>query len=265
VRRFPLLLVAVLALAGCGNDEDEGAPPPPPPPATETESETETPTETGGGETTETTSVVVYLLFDGRVQPVRRTVPATRAVAAAALGQLFAGPTDRERAIGLTSEVPATTVLERLAIAGGIATVDLRPCPPLAQVVFTLTRFPTVESVAGNCAGGRRLARRDFEDDAPAILVESPLLGDEVTSPARIRGSANTFEATFMVDVVDWDGRIVASDFVTATSGSGTRGTFDVSIPFEVQRPGGALIVYERSAKDGSQINVVEIPLELQP
>jgi germination protein M len=267
VRHVSLLIFAVLLLAACGSDGDEAAPPrPPPPPPTATDTETET---TGGDVTTEPTAgvtpVVVYFLFHGRVQPVRRQVPETRSVGAAALGQLVAGPTDPEREIGLTTEVAPTTVVERIAIANGVATVDLRPCPPLAQVVFTLTRFPTVQSVAGNCTNGRRLARGDFEDDSPAILVESPLLGDEVHSPMRIQGSANTFEATFMVDVVDRDARIVASDFVTATSGSGTRGTFDATIPFEVQRPGGALIVYEKSAKDASQINVVEIPLELQP
>jgi germination protein M len=260
MRRVALLL-ALLVVAGCGGDDDEASPPPTPP-----ATEPGTTEDNGRTETTAAaTDLVLYFLYEGRVHPVGRTVPSTRAVAGAALQLLFAGPTEREREIGLASEVPATTAVQRLTVAGGVATVDLRPCPPLAQVVFTLTRFPTVRSVTGNCTDGRPVTRADFEDDAPAILVESPLLDDHVRSPLRIQGSANTFEATFMVDVVDWDGRIVANDFVTATSGSGTRGTFDASIPFEVDRPGGALIVYERSAKDGSQINVVEIPLRLLP
>jgi hypothetical protein len=268
MRGLSVLVAAVLLLAACGGDGDEAAPsPPPPPPPTQSETETVTETETDGGtETTaDGTSVVVYFLAQGRVQPVRRAVPATQAVAAAALGQLVAGPTAPERDVGLRSRVPVTTLVERIEVANGVATVDLRPCPPLAQVVFTLTRFPTVRSVAGSCTQGRRLTRADFEDEAPAILVESPLLGERVTSPLRIRGSANTFEATFVFDLVDWDGRILETDFVTATSGSGTRGTFDATIPFEVDRPGGALIVYERSAKDGSKINLVEIPITLLP
>jgi len=68
-----------------------------------------------------------------------------------------------------------------------------------------------------------------------------------------------------MVNIVDWDGRIVTEQFVTATSGSGERGTYDVTIPFEIDRPGGALIVFESSAEDGRPIHVVEIPLRLQP
>ena len=49
-----------------------------------------------------------------------------------------------------------------------------------------------------------------------------------------------------------------------ASSGTGTRGTFDVTVPFSVDKAGlGALIVFSDSPKDGSNINVVEIPLHL--
>ena len=86
-----------------------------------------------------------------------------------------------------------------------------------------------------------------------------------MTSPLRLRGTANTFEATFQVELLDADGRVVGKRFATATSGSGTRGTFDVTVPFSARKPGGTLVVYEDSAKDGSRINVVRIPLRLQP
>jgi germination protein M len=257
------LLLVLLVAAACGGDgeaEPTAAQPPTPPAVSEpetTEAETD-PAPTG------TTSLVVYFRHAGRVQPVRRTVGETPALARAALDALFAGPTAGERARGLTSDV-GTPTIARLLIADGVATVDLTPCPPLAQVVFTLTQFPTVDAVTGSCARGRRLTRAAFEDEAPAILVESPLADDTVESPLRIRGSANTFEATFQVDVVAASGRVVANTFVTATSGSGTRGTFDAAIPFEVDRPGGALVVYELSAEDGSRINEIEIPLRLLP
>jgi len=49
-----------------------------------------------------------------------------------------------------------------------------------------------------------------------------------------------------------------------ATSGTGTRGTFDVSIPFALTNPGaGTITVYEASAADGSPINEVAIPVML--
>jgi hypothetical protein len=51
-----------------------------------------------------------------------------------------------------------------------------------------------------------------------------------------------------------------------ATSGSGTRGTFDLTIPFVVSQPvDGILRLWEYSAKDGSEVNIVEIPLRLVP
>ena len=79
-------------------------------------------------------------------------------------------------------------------------------------------------------------------------------------------GTANTFEANFQYELTDTDGLIVDQNFVTATSGTGTRGTFDFAteaftVPFDGV---GALIVFESSAKDGSRINLVEIPLRMK-
>jgi germination protein M len=255
------LLAVVLVLAGCGSGDEKSSS------VTQMPSTLPAETETAPPPTQEQTAprdVVVYLLAHGRVQPVGRTV-ATPAVARAALEALFEGPNAREREVGLTSAVPGTTTIEQLAIAHGNATVDLQPCPPLAQVVFTLTQFETVKTVSGRCTAGRRLTRADFERSSPQILVESPVLDQAVESPVDVHGSANTFEATFQAEIVDVDGRVVAHKTVTATSGSGTRGTFDVSIPFEVTRAGGSLVVYESSAEDGSRIHIVEIPLKLQP
>ena len=272
MRRLALLLIVAVA-AGCGSEEASGPsvtaiPPPPTTPPAQT---TPTPPPEEPAPEGET-AVSVYFLRDGKVAAARRTVPRTRAVARAALDALAAGPTEAEREAGLTTSIPRELAIERLAVADGTATVDFAGsagCPSIAQIVYTLTQFPTVRRVTGNCipasAYGRGLRRADLEQVTPAIFVESPTVGEEVRSPLRIRGTANAFEATFMVNVTDWDGRIVVEQFVTATSGSGERGTFDVTIPFEVDRPGGALIVFERSAEDGSQLHVVEIPLALQP
>jgi hypothetical protein len=78
-----------------------------------------------------------------------------------------------------------------------------------------------------------------------------------------VAGTANTFEATFEYDLLDPAGKVLAHDFVTATSGSGTRGTYDFQIPFEAPNGVGKLVVYERSAADGSRIHEIEIPLSL--
>jgi hypothetical protein len=77
-----------------------------------------------------------------------------------------------------------------------------------------------------------------------------------------VNGTANTFEATFEYDLV-MGGKVVAHHFETATSGTGTRGTFSFTVP--VTRSGLAkLVVFESSAENGRRIHVVEIPLRLE-
>ena len=53
---------------------------------------------------------------------------------------------------------------------------------------------------------------------------------------------------------------MVDSNFVTATSGTGTRGTFDFAT--KAVDDVASLVVFERSANDGSRINEVAIPLQ---
>ena len=239
----------------------------------------------------------VYFLRGEKIGAAQRQVPRSKAVGAAALAALLAGPTAQEREAGLHSEIPAGTVLQGLAVHSGVATVDLSGqfesgggslsmLARLAQVVFTLTQFPSVERVRLKLDGqpveafggeGVILAtyatRRAFADLAPAILVESPAVGDTVASPLRLRGAALVFEATFLATIVAGDGRTIAEQVVTGTLPTDAADlpyrydfatTFDVEIPFSVERPGrGTLIVFEQSARDGSRINVVEIPLML--
>ncbi len=146
----------------------------------------------------------------------------------------------------------------------------------VAQVVYTLTQFPTVARVAFrldgepvDAIGGEGVVvsppvdRSDFEAQTPAILVESVGPGDEVSSPLRVTGTANTFEATLNLRLVGGGGEVLYDDFATATSGTGTRGTFDVTIEFDAEGP-ATLVAYEHSAEDGSEINVVAIPVVLR-
>lgn len=99
----------------------------------------------------------------------------------------------------------------------------------------------------------------------PAIVIESPAAGASVRSPLRVRGTANTFEANFTLELRT-GGRLVARRFVTATSGSGVRGTFDVTIRFRVSEETRAeLVAYEPSAKDGSPLHTTRVPIGLLP
>ena len=205
----------------------------------------------GGGGTTAPTVIPpagppvapVYLVRNGKLAPVARAVPARdRAHLLEALSQ---GPLPFERQAGFVAAASGDTRLR------------------LAEQVFTLTALHPKEAVT---IDGKRYTRSDFEAETPVILVESPLPFAHVKSPLQVSGTANTFEATFDYDLLDASGKILAHHFVTATSGTGQRGTFTFTARFKIkygQR--GKLVVYEESAKDGSRIHQSDIPLTLEP
>jgi immunoglobulin-like protein involved in spore germination/sporulation and spore germination protein len=147
----------------------------------------------------------------------------------------------------------------------------------LAQVTYTLTQFPTVNQVVFHLdgkpvtvfgGGGILLdhpaTRESFESVTPAILVESPGRGWAVQSPLHLTGTANVFEAQFQAEITDASGAVLARQAVHATSGTGTRGTFDTTLSFHttVNSP-GALTVFDVSPRDGTRIDVVQVPLQL--
>jgi germination protein M len=287
--RLVVILAALALLAGCGSgDEETTVAAPGETTATTTGSTTTAPTETG--DVAEEQRLQVYFLRDEKIGVGARRVPETPAVGAEAVRALLEGPSDEEGTAGLTTAIPSGTELLDLEISDGVATVDLSEefasgggslsiQARVAQVVYTLTQFPTVRSVAFRlegepveALGGEGLVltepvdRADFEDLTPQILVESPAVGETVGTPLRITGTANTFEATFMVALLDASGRELARDFVTATSGSGERGTFDKELPFGAEVPfAGTVKVWEASAQDGSEIHIVEIPVDVEP
>jgi len=249
------------------------------------------PDDGSGGTSTDTTQpqfVRVYFVRGEYLGVALRQIEPTQAVATASVRELLLGPSAAEQGWGLSTQIPMGTELLRVTIASGTARVDLSGefddgggtmsmGLRLGQVVYTLTQFATVQRVEFYMNGDRvdtfsgegiiltsPQTRADYEDVTPAILVEQPTPGATVASPVRLWGTANTFEATFMVKIEDAQGSVLTEVPATATSGTGTRGTFDVSVPFALMNPGaGAVTVYESSAENGSPINVVTIPVTL--
>jgi hypothetical protein len=225
VRTLPPLLALALVAAGCGG-------------GTTTVTVTTTKIVTRTVTTTVTPQTVrLYFFRNDKLGPVSRQVTSTSR--GALLAALNDGPTEEEKRLGFE------------AAEGDGQT---------AEIVYTLSQFDPSKPVV---VGGMSYTRADFEDVTPAILVETPLPFDEVSAPLRVAGTANTFEATFEYDLLDPAGKVLKHDFVTATSGSGMRGRYDFKIPFEAPKGVGKLVVYERSAADGSKLHVVEIPLSL--
>lgn len=234
------------------------------------------------------TALKVYFAYPEKMQPVARTVPHTTAVLRAALLQLLAGPTAAEKALGLSSQVPAGTRLRGVTVSANVAVVDfssqfgsgggtLSMSNRLAQVVYTCTQFPGVDAVRFKLDGtpidalggegliiDHPLTRADSEYSTPAILLDSPALGATVRSPVRLSGTSNVFEAAHLVQVFDAAGKLVFSGVAHATSGTGTRGTWSLVAKFAPTKAGrGRIRVFDDSAKDGKPENVVDVPVDL--
>jgi germination protein M len=230
-----------------------------------------------------TTVVRAYFILGSGLVPVLREIPATAGVATAAMRALIAGPDAAELAgrPAMASDVPASTRLLGLSIAGGVATVDLsgefatglnaaQPDARLAQVVFTLTQFSTVERVSFQLDGqpvvGWPGARAGNTAQLPAIFVDRPAWGAAAGNPVRVTGLANVFEATFRVQLEDAAGKVVADGQVMASCGTGCWGSFSTTLAYTVGKAQwGTLRVFDLSAKDGTPENVSEYPVWLTP
>ncbi len=258
---------------------------------------------------TVTANLFVYLLRDGKIAAAQRPVAVEdNRPGRASLLALLDGATDAEEDAGLMTAIPSGTDLIDVTLdnATSVATVDLSDdmlSPPrsdepdaeqealiylgrLAQVVFTLTQFPSIDAVLFEIDGAplrdlpiletiqinpfygpidlaQPLDRTDLEPVIPAIFVERPAIGEAVDLPLRVAGTANTFEAAFVLQLRDADGVVLLEQPSTATSGTGTRGTFDLTLtlPDDRDLSGLTLVAFERSARDGEPINQVEIPL----
>src|SRR5262249_4375480 len=125
--------------------------------------------------TGQTIAVQVWFVRGGKVFPTRRTKPFTTATSRLALTELVAGPTAAESSVGVGNGVAGDTIFDLKGIEGGVATVSFSPAFYAggrdavrlreAQVVYTLTQFPSVTRVGLQSSGqalGAPLTRADF-------------------------------------------------------------------------------------------------------
>ena len=233
----------------------------------------------------------VWFVRGGKLFVTKRTEPFNVAVGKLSLDALQHGPSASELVAGVTTEVPLPLAdaggppgdfigasLTITALASGIAMVDVEPPGPAfqqgtpairlekAQIVYTLTQYSTINKVTFRSIDTNLYTRASFDDLLPAILVEGPVIGQRIPNPVTVSGKANVFEATVSLRILDENGKTVANTFTTATCGTGCRGDYSVSVPYSVDHEQqGTVEVYESSAKDGSAINVVDIPVTLTP
>jgi germination protein M len=299
-----VLAVIVAALCGvvvasCGANGAESAGPVPTGAAGGDVAETSGGTSsvmTSGGSSTSSGSTTrvqyeVWFTRDESLFMVKRAVASTPRIGTAAMESLLAGPGPREQGAAVGSQIPAGTQLLGLSVEDGVATVDLTSefesgggsasmNMRIAQVVYTLTQFPTVKGVLFELDGqhvdvlggegvvvDEPVTRRDYRSLVPAILVTDPQIGARVDDPVVVQGTANVFEANVTVEVVDASGKVVGHTFTTASCGTGCRGTFSVEVPYEVSSATRGLIIVhdDDAAGTGAPPHEVRIPVVLTP
>jgi germination protein M len=297
-------LIAVLGV-GCQPAPTASTNPATPPPTEAPSLDVASPVPTSGVSPTTnpepspagTTTLRVYYLLgsftdNAGLVPVLREVPKTRAVGAAAMEALLAGPIPAELGArpAMYTDIPAGTRFLGLRVAAGVATVNLSKdfeadgaagslVGRLAQVTLTLTQFASVSSVQFELDGvpvttfgserivvSGPVTRATYADQLPAIFVDRPAWGGTLGNPARVVGLADVFEAQFNFRIIDAGGHALADGPIKATCGTGCLGTFDVTIPYTVTAVGwGTLQVYDLSAANGSIVNLTEYPVWLTP
>ena len=234
------------------------------PTTTTTEATTTTtePTTTTTERTGET--VIVYLFVELEpgapvLTPVAMDVEAAEGLEGAALQALVDGPTEAmsQQVPALMTAIPEGTQFLGISIDGGVATVDLSAeyesgggsmamFSRLAQVTYTATRFPSIETVRIALDGevvevfsgeglvlSEPITRSYFDDTGlvPEVLVESPAWWETVASPVTVAGTTSP-DATLTWELTDDDGLPFASGEITADA----QGAFAVDVPFELDR-----------------------------
>lgn len=273
---------------------------------------------------TTTTVRAYFLMRDGSggevvneptLVPVLRTVPKSTATATAAMKALLAGPSAKERAPKwpIKTLIPAGSKLLGIEISGGLATVDLSAefaslssddvwdggsyslHGRVAQVVYTLTQFTTVDRVNFKLDGkpvkvlfgmadpengsseaivlDKPVTRATYRDHysyrdhfLPLIFVDRPAWGAAYPSGSHITGVANVFEAQFRIALLDRNDKVLVDRPVLASCGTGCWGRFDATLSYNVSTAQwGTLRVWDISENTGRPVAVREYPVYLRP
>jgi hypothetical protein len=132
-------------------------------------------------------------------------------------------------------------------------------------VVFAVAMAGAVGWASTSAQDGVCPANPSPPDTAdPSIVVEQPQPGARVTSPVTVSGMARVFEATVSIAIFDASGTVVAEAVTTATEAAPALSPFVAAVPFPAgQEQAGCIRVFEVSPRDGSPVNVVQVPVTL--
>ena len=96
------------------------------------------------------------------------------------------------------------------------------------------------------------------------IQVTNPIANQQLTSPFKVEGRARVFENQVNVRVKSKDGRtLITESTIVKSAEAGTWGDFSLEISYDFNlTKDGFVDVYSTSAKDGSDENLVSIPVK---
>jgi len=106
------------------------------------------------------------------------------------------------------------------------------------------------------------------EDEEPVkelnIKIDRPSDNEQLSSPFTVEGQAKVYENDVYVRVTSKDGRVLIEEQTTANySDAGQWGDFDIDIDYEFSlTKEGYVEIYSLSAKDGSEENLIQIPVK---
>ena len=100
-----------------------------------------------------------------------------------------------------------------------------------------------------------------------AIVIESPELNAQVSSPVTVTGWGSGFENTLAVDILDAMGNAIGQGYVIVDAEFGQYGTFTGTIEFTAPAEAqlGRIQVYSISPRDGAIDHLASVTVNLQP
>ena len=153
-----------------------------------------------------------------------------------------------------------------LALAACDAKVKVSETPDSTATVDTVTTPGRVDTIT-RVDTMRVSAPPEKPDPEANIRVNYPRPGAVIAGATLgVKGVARTFENNVVYRLVGAGGKELAQGHTTATGEMGTFSPFTFSIPLKPEFAGEVTLeVFENSAKDGSVINLVKVPLTLHP
>ncbi|WP_052339464.1 Gmad2 immunoglobulin-like domain-containing protein [Gorillibacterium massiliense] len=153
------------------------------------------------------------------------------------------------------SETPAP------ATASPAPSVSAAPSPAVTTLPTTVPAAPTAAPTA---TPESSKSPEKIETENKAFRITAPLPNSTVGKSFKVTGQAKVFEAAFSYSFEDGH-NVLAKGNVMADKGAPEWGNFEFTVNFEhATNSTGLLVIYETSAKDGSPVNQLVIPVKFE-